>query len=167
MIRRLINKASLLVSELRSIYLNFKYLPLATAKKLPILIHWSVKVDIVGSQIMFDSIPKKFIFQYGIDQGVDISENKTSYFILKNSSLNLSGRYPTKIRRGGTISGQNTKISIGGNFFANSNFYLKSQKEMHIGRNVMLGYDVSMRDSDGHEFQKTKPSTRSLWTQQV
>lgn len=163
MMGKIRNEISLMASKIRSVYFNFRYLPFEIARHLPFFVHWSVKINIVNSQINFDSLPSKFIFQYGIDKSPDVPTNQESLFVLQNSVLNLSGRYPVKIRRGGAIACENARLAIGGYFFANSNLYLKCQKEIEIGNDVMLGYNVSIRDSDGHVINNVKnPSAKII-----
>lgn len=155
-------KINLFLSKIKSGYINFRYLPLKYALKQPLLIDWRVKVQINDSIINFDTIPTKHIFQYGIQHSPDVSENSKCLLALNNSVMNLSGTYPVIIRGGSTISCQNATISFGGNFFANSNLYLKSDIGINIGNDVMFGYDVSLRDSDGHVFNGEKNSSRRI-----
>jgi acetyltransferase-like isoleucine patch superfamily enzyme len=161
-IKRIIQEISKIFSIVKSIYINFKYLPFEYAKHLPLLVHWSTKMFIKDSKILFDTIPHRFIFQFGVESSPDVPENKVTRITLVQSTLSFSGKYPVKIRRGSTISGTQSVIQIGGNVFINSNLYLKTSKKIVIGNDVMLGYNVSLRDSDGHSFNESKKSSDKI-----
>ena len=48
------NKLTLCLSLLRSVYLNFKFLPLDEAIKVPLLFHYKFKIDKTVKKGMFE-----------------------------------------------------------------------------------------------------------------
>lgn len=48
------------------------------------------------------------------------------------------------------LVGKNSEVTFGKNFSAGNNFYISSNKGVAFGDYVLLGWNVSIRDSDGH-----------------
>lgn len=48
------------------------------------------------------------------------------------------------------LIGKKSKVHFGNNFSAGKNFYLSSNTGVSFGENVLLGWNVAIRDSDGH-----------------
>lgn len=155
-------KISLILSKIFSIYINFRYLPFRTAKKLPMLFYWKTKVKIInGSSIKFTDTPNRFTFRFGVDESFSLPSNDKNIFYLNKSNIELSSEGLIEIRKGSIISLNHANVYVGKNFYANNNFFLESFKEILIGDNSMFGYEVSIRDSDGHIFNGMRESSSS------
>lgn len=138
----------------KSLYFNFKSLPIQQAIKLPILVGnnvelWSIHKGcvILKGKISFGSI------RLGIDKGsIGIHNNRHSIIYLPgNSNIIFQGN--ASICKGFTIRcGKNGFINFGNNFFSNQNCSFFSGTSIIFGDNVLIGWNVQSRDSDGHRI---------------
>lgn len=142
-------------SILRSLWFNFKFLPFSQACKLPILLGKNIYVSVRGEvKIRADKISFGMI-RLGLNEGsLGIQTYNKSFLILAKGSL-VVFKGKAVLSRGFTLrNGENAIATIGANFFANQNFQMFSSTNMIVGDDVLIGWDVQLRDSDGHKIYK-------------
>lgn len=139
------------LSILKSIYLNFKVFNYKTAIKLPILVSYNTKlVGIKKNSIFVDSSIGFGGIKIGVG-GIDVVQgSKTSLLRIENGGkIIFSGI--AQFSEGISIRiGPNGSLNIGNNFSANKNCSVLCDGNMKIGNDVLLGWKVNIRDSDGH-----------------
>lgn len=139
------------LSIIKSIYLNFKVFNYKTAMKLPILVSYNTKlVGIKKDSIVIDNSIGFGGIRIGFE-GIDIvQENKKSLLRIDDGGkIVFSGI--AQFSEGISMRiGPNGILSIGNNFAANKKCSLICDGNMKIGDNVLLGWKVNIRDSDGH-----------------
>jgi len=136
---------------LKSIYFNFKYLPLKTALKLPILISNRTYLKLCAGSITINGPIKTGMIQIGFAT-VGIFDHKRS-----RSIWNVSGRV---IFNGKTFIGQGCKLSVGGkgvltlgsDFNVSSETAIACSKAITFGNNCLLSWEILMMDDDYHEI---------------
>lgn len=132
-----------------TIYINFRLLKFHEALRLPIYCDYRTKIRIKKSKIYLSDRAKGTTFGvkfgFGGSKGIETHRN---YIILDNSKLYLAGR--ATFMRGISLKIENSAVKIGNNFNINKNGKIFSRKEIIIGDDVMIGWDVTILDSDGH-----------------
>jgi len=121
--------------------------------KLPVYISYKTKLkEIHYGTILIKEKYKPFMIKFGIGGSNGIIENSHSELCLeKNSKIVFEGT--AHFAAGNSIrnSGQ---IYIGNNFGMNKNSFLSCYNKIEIGSDVITGWNVSIRDSDGHSLIK-------------
>lgn len=136
----------------KTIYINFKTLPFATAIKFPIL---------CGKKVRLKNLHKGCILcrnsfasvRFGLDGGSwDMNTGKISVLSFGNKGqlicdglVNVCSSFIIN------ISGV---VHFGDNFSSNTGFLLSCEKEISFGKNALLGWNVTMIDGDGHKILK-------------
>lgn len=135
----------------KSVYINLKVFDFKTAIKLPILVSYNTKLIGVnkGSIVIGDSLRfGKVRIGFG---GVDIlREGKKSLLRIDNGGKIIFNGL-AQFSQGNSIRvGANGTLIIGNNFAVNKECSIICDGNMKIGNDVLLGWKVNIRDSDGH-----------------
>lgn len=144
----------LFVSLPITIWFNFKTLSIKQAIKLPILIDY--RTIIKGAKKGSIIIPSNSSFatiKYGWGNGSEgnICNNKNFLYINDSGKIIFSGK--SQFALGVTLRIDNNGIiEFGKNFRANQNFSCFSNTHIKFGNNVLIGWNVNIRDSDGHRI---------------
>ncbi|RGM68374.1 acyltransferase [Phocaeicola vulgatus] len=145
-----------LISLPISIWINFKVFPFRTAILLHIIIDYRTSIYGHGLQKGSIILPAKFNFgliKIGWGNGsLGNPHNKRNYIIISGKGkLIFNGK--TQFAMGVTLRSDNDGvIQFGQNFRANQNFTCFSNTEINFGDNVLIGWNVNIRDSDGHKI---------------
>lgn len=141
-----------LLSLPKTIYFNFKTFPVSIARKLPVIIAYDVKIAETHKGIIeFTPKVKKIrpgmvVFGYGGSRGQ--IPNHRGEICLQKGKLVLDG---SMILGKGSSLRLNGNLFIGDNFKGNQNTFIScTSSSSKIGEDVMLGWNVAIRDSDGH-----------------
>jgi len=131
----------------KTIYFNMRCFPFSTAVKLPILISYRTKIiEVQRGTIKFTNPPKRFGVKIGFGGSDGIVERKGE-ICLDDGCVYFEGKADfckgTSLRNEGIIY-------FGNNFWANRNCTIWCSREMRFGQNILLGWNVVLRDSDGH-----------------
>ena len=142
----------LLLSLPKTILFNFRSLPFSQAIKLPIIIGYNVKVlETHKGIITFSDRVEKIRFgmiRFGFGGPRGIVSNKRGEVVLEKGMLVFDGE--AFFGEGSSIR-LNANLHIGKHFSASKNAFVScSANGSSIGDNVMFGWNVSVRDSDGH-----------------
>jgi acetyltransferase-like isoleucine patch superfamily enzyme len=131
--------------------------------KFPLLINYNTKISLKKNAIVVpDDFPfLGFRFGIGGSKGIPVL-SRNSLIIRDGAKLVLKGK--CHISNGSSIRIDNGEVDIGTNFSANKNFLLTSSEKISINNDVTCGWNVSIRDSDGHsvfqsgiELENKKP----------
>lgn len=144
----------LLLSIIRSIYYNFKCFPIQKAIKLPILIRHNACIKGLNrNTILIPEDVKPFMIRIGFGGSIGVSTLSKNFILIeKGSLLNFLGK--ARFAIGIQIRIENSSIlSIGDQFSSNKNSAIFCSKGILIGENVLFGWNVSIRDSDGHKIK--------------
>lgn len=151
-----IKKLCLLRSIFTTIWFNFHYLPFKQAIKLPILLYKPQIIASKGSIIIKGEI-KPFMIKLGIPQ----------IFIYPNTGVMFENWGGQIVFEGSCNVGNASAISVGekgvlhinDNFRATCSLKLACYHWINIGRNVLVGWDCLITDSDFHVLTKADGST--------
>lgn len=136
-----------ILSVLKSLYYNVYLFGLSGAH-LPVIFFWNVKIygmrkgaiEIGGGRVHIGGQGSK---------GLDPHEH-TYIIIGENGKLIFKGC--ANIAAGTTIRVDSGVLTLGENFNCNINCLISCTKEITIGSDVLLGWNVNIRDSDGHSI---------------
>ena len=152
----------------KSIIFNFKVFPFKIAIKLPILISYKVKTKGIKKGAIKIELPAKSkSIQIGFGGTMGIEHNKESVFIISEGGC-ITFADNVQLSQGVNIRiGQKGNLVIGNNFAANKNCCIFCDTDMKIGKDVLIGYNVNIRTSDGHriydiETNENNPTVKTI-----
>lgn len=136
-----------LLSVPKTIYVNIRCFPLRTAVKLPLLISYrTVLVELHRDMIEFSNSPSRFMVKIGFGGSTGIMDRK-SLLCLESGRIVFEGKASfgagIVLRNGG-------QLTFGDGFWANKNCTIWCSQEISFGKNVLFGWNIVLRDSDGH-----------------
>lgn len=144
----------LLISLPITIWFNFKTLPIRQAIRLPILIDYRTKIKSgkKGSIIIPSNSPFATI-KYGWGEGSkgNFCNNKNFIYIHDSGKIIFNGK--AQFALGVTLRCDNKGIiEFGKNLKTNQNFSCFSNTYIKLGNDILIGWNVNIRDSDGHHI---------------
>lgn len=144
-----------LISLPKTIIFNFMHLPLNQAIKLPILIGFNTKVHISkNASIKINHHLSPFMVKYNIgegSEGVEIGRNGHGLLKLSaGSKLIFNGK--ALFQKGVSIRCEGGNLEIGSNVQVNKHSFISCSSEIIIGDDALFGWNVEIRDSDGHSL---------------
>ncbi|MBO0446601.1 acyltransferase [Enterococcus ureilyticus] len=146
---------SKLLSIPKSIFWNFRLLPFKQALRLPLLFHFKTRMYVNKGTMILLKDAKLFNFSFGFGGSLGVARNKESFFIVRNSgTLKIKGK--STFAAGSSIRVEEGVLEIGANFNANKNCYISVFKKVIIGEQVLLGWNVTLIDNDGHTIDSNQ-----------
>ena len=137
-----------LISLPKTIFFNFKCLPINQAIHLPIFVAYNVKLlNLKKNVISIETVVKFGLVRIGFS-GTEIISSNRSLIDLKQGKVIFKGK--SVITKGCTISVTGGTIILGNNFYANRNCFISCTDRLVVGNNVLLGWSVILFDSAGH-----------------
>lgn len=149
----------MILSIPKILWINLRIFPLRTALKLPIWIHYKTKIASVhrGCIKIDEQNIKPGMIRIGCSMGsagvfngaypkesgggyIDIKKNCSIEFL---GEAQLAGGISLRVDKGGSII-------FGKNFTCNSYCFFAANKMINFGDNCTLGWNVNIRDVDGH-----------------
>ena len=130
----------------KTIFFNIKAFPLKEAVRLPVMVHFNTRIDSLKKGCITIRDPVRF--------GIKIGFGGTRKIFPRRSYVDIGyGKvfFEKRALFGEGISLSNAGIlHIGDNFFSNTNSTIWCSKEIAVGKDALLGWNVLLRDSDGH-----------------
>ena len=139
--------------NIRSVYINFRKLPLKQAIHLPILVSRRCCINSLSGIIKITGTVRPGLIQIGYGN-VDVFDKQYS-----RSVLDIKG---TVLFQGKTRIGQGAKISVGklGRLYFGENFQISAEslvichKQIEFGNSVLLSWGIQILDTDFHKICK-------------
>ncbi len=131
----------------KTLYFNFRCFPFSTAVKLPVLVSFRTKIlELHRGVITFGCRPYRFMVKFGFGGSSGIIERK-NLICLEDGHVHFDGKADfcagTSLRNGG-------ELRFGDHFWSNKNCTIWCSESISFGANVLLGWNIVFRDSDGH-----------------
>ncbi|HFI0680217.1 TPA: acyltransferase [Streptococcus suis] len=147
------NGFKLLISLPKIIYVNFKVFSIEKAIRFPILCSYNLKIgNLTKNSIRISDTLSPFMIKINWEsgsEGINIGESSKGFLhVADGSSITFKGR--ASMASGISIRIDNGEVIIGKNFFCNKNCNISCMSSIMIGDNSLLGWNVVIRDSDGH-----------------
>ena len=120
----------------------------------PVLIHYNTYIVNKGQIIPPPFVRQHFSSRIGFCGSFGISTTKRQVIsVSKGCTLHFKGRF--SIGYGGVVRIENSGcVCLGTNFNANKNFSIFCNKSISFGNDVLIGWNVSVRDNDGHNIYR-------------
>ena len=135
----------------KTIFFNFKVFKFKVAIKLPIFISNNVRIfEIYKNCININSKVSPFMIRIGIGGSPAINEEKGLIFLNKKKGGKLIFNGKANLAYGIKIYNNSGTIEFGKGFSANKNCFLSCDEKITFGNDVLLGWNINIRDSDGH-----------------
>lgn len=136
------------ISLWKSLIFNLRHFGIK-GLKFPVLISKKAKIRVQGKIILPSYGFGTVTFGFGGSEGV--VEKKYSYFsIARNATVVFKGK--AGISKGSSIRVDDGTPVLGKNFSTNKNCFIACSKGICIGNDVTLGWNVNIRDNDGHRI---------------
>lgn len=136
----------------KTIWVNFVVFSPNIAIHLPILVSHGIKIGKLqrGCILINSTEIKPFMIKLGVE-GVDgTSAFRKGYITIeKDSKIVFRGK--ASFARGVSLRAKGGIVKFGTNFYANCNFSLVCLDRVEFGDDCLLGWDVNVRDCDGHQ----------------
>lgn len=136
----------------KTVYFNFCLFEPKTAIKLPILVDYKTKFYALHRNTVVLNTKATFgMIKIGWGEGATGNEcNRFSYWtIKKNCKVIFDGS--AHFAKGVSLRADNDgQIIFGKNFTANQNFFCASNTSISFGANILVGWNIHVRDGDGH-----------------
>lgn len=138
-----------LISMPKSIYFNFACLPFRQAIKIPFYVNYKTQLHTKRSVIKFGNEVSlhPFMIKFGNRGSEGIMAHNSNCIWLDGGSVTFNGSAAFGIGSSIRVSGD---LIFGKSFCANRNTFIACSKSVRFGDDVLLGWNVSVRDSDGH-----------------
>ena len=158
---------SMLISIPKIIYLNFKLFNVRTALRFPIIVSWNTKLHVWGGKrgnVELRNWDKPYHVFYGFGGSEHIISNKYGLIqIGEKGQVIFHGK--ANFSEGCSLRCDYGRISFGNEFSANKNCCINCELDMEFGDKVLFGWNVTVRDTDGHavfENQERKISQKRV-----
>lgn len=160
-IKKVLNFGLFFLASLpKTVYFNLASLPLKQAVRLPIIVGYNMRIlETHRGIIEFSDKVKRIrpgMVRFGFGGTKGIVANRYGVICLERGKLVLDG---TMTMGEGASIRVNGILRVGNHFSANKNCFVScSAQGSVIGDDVMLGWNASIRDSDGHTvYHKGEP----------
>lgn len=139
----------LLLYYVYSFFFCIRYLPWKQAKKIPILIHPSVKIkSLHKGDIIINGRIWRGMISLGFDGTVGRSKQSSLLFVNHGCQLTFNGY--ACISKGFQIVIQYGELRFGANQYFNGDCFFSCYNNVFMGNNVMCGWNVSFMTTNGH-----------------
>lgn len=148
---------SIILGLPKTLRLNFCVFGIKEALVLPILVAPNVRINWKALHRGTISLLKykPGLVNIGFYEGIGgTTSKKTIIDIRRNGHLQFSGK--TCIARGSYVLIENADVCIGNNFHGGNNLKLIARKKIIVGDNVLISWDCTIMDSDGHDIYNKK-----------
>lgn len=141
-----------IICGLYSVYSNFRLFHFRVAIKLPLQVHYKTRISACKNSIIIDGEVQRFMLKLGFGGSEGVIENSYSYLYIKQGGT-LKIRGEIVIAPGCSIRiERNAQLCLGKNFSMNKNGFIYCANSINIGDNVLIGWNVNIRDNDGHDI---------------
>ena len=154
------------ISFPKSFIINWKLFGMKEAFLCPVFIANSVKCKGIkkGSIVVEAGDKYRGMINIGFGGSLGICANRTGYFIIGDT-----GRVVFKgtagLAHGSSLRVDNGDLIFGNSFSCNKNCFISCSEGIEFGDDVLLGWNVNVRDSDGHKVyhdSELKPSLKPI-----
>lgn len=145
----------ILCSLPKTIYFNFRALKLEDAMYLPFIISYKTKFgEIHKNRIKLCNWKEqhyRIIFGFGGSRHI-LSNKKAFLSIGKDATIIFNGK--SNFGEGISLRCDKGNLTFGKNFSTNKNCCISCNYIMRFGKDVLLGWNINIRDTDGHKIYR-------------
>lgn len=149
------NKMIFHVSLMKTLYFNVYYFPIKQAIKLPVLVGRKMKLKNMGARtsvrINCEKI-KTGMVHLGLPYGSFDKFSGYGYWsVSPNGKVTFGDNNRFKADNKIVVVG-NGELTFGTRVSSNSGFIVSCSKSIRFGDNVLMGWDITIIDEDGHKI---------------
>ncbi|MBR5451678.1 MAG: acyltransferase [Clostridia bacterium] len=149
------NFAEIIFSIPKTLWFNFKVLPIKKAIKLPCVVSYHIKIKGVNKKnfIFLQENPASFSVRigFGSSLGARRQSKKGLVSIENGGKIVLCGK--TGFSQGVILATNGAEIKFGENFRCNYSSTIDATNDnITFGENVVIGWNVTVRNGDGHKI---------------
>lgn len=135
------------LSILKSVWINFRYLPINQAKKMPLLIAFDTTFTCHSEGILFEALIHRNMIRIGFHEVPACNRMKTKFEI--KGTLIFRGE--AHIGNGSKIFvDKNASMILGNDFKISANSSILCYYKIEFGHNIQFSWDCLVMDSDTH-----------------
>lgn len=135
-----------------SVYVNLKLFPINEAIKFPVFVSRNIVVkNLKKNSIKIEGKLEPFLVTIGIG-GVDGISEVRKGLLQFGSSGQIFFKGKAQLSKGVALRVSTGKLVFGKNFYSNCNLTVICSEEVEFGDNCLLGWNVHIRDCDGHSI---------------
>lgn len=151
-IQRIIKIAKYLSDLPQTIYFNFRILPFHQAIQLPIYVSKYCRIKgAKKNSIRIQGEIRRGMVQFGKETGTKIgNRSKKLYIIFGKGSIMYFGGDASFSQGCSVLLQKKATVSFGNDFSCNTGSTIIGYKKINFGNDVVLGWNVMVRDGDGH-----------------
>ena len=135
------------ISLPKTLYFNIRIFDLKTALKMPTFIAYDVTLSSLKGKVILPKDVSTFMVKIGLGGSEGVTCGK-GYF-KNNGIIQFKGK--ASFGKGVSIRVDQGMVCFGNNFSCNRNCFISVSNQMSFGNNTLLGFNISIRDSDGHK----------------
>lgn len=141
-----------IISIPKTLYFNLKMFPLNMAIKLPVLVGYNVSFGKLarGRMCLENWSKEHYRVIIGLGGSPHITSNKNGYLSCGKDAL-ITFKGPATFAEGSSLRVDHGDIQFGANFSTNKNCCFNCERRMTFGDNVLFGWNINVRDTDGHQ----------------
>ena len=138
------------ISLPKTVFVNFKVFSFKDAVRFPLFCAWNVKCEGLNKGCIVVNTCESGFWGIKIGNGGSngIPEQKSKVIISQNGKIYFKGK--ANLGAGIVIRIDGGILTFGDNFRSNKNAFLACNTSLQFGDDVLLGWNVNIRDSDGH-----------------
>lgn len=144
----------ILLSTIRSIRFNLECFPLREAIKMPVLLHYKLRLGARGHRgaIRIEAPIRPRMITFGIHQGsFNIASENMYLEIGKGGQLITHGS--VAFYKGCNITiNEKATLEVGKDCVFNANMLISAARAICLGEQVFVGWNVTILDGDGHDM---------------
>lgn len=136
----------------KTLYVNFRSFPFSDAIKLPVIIMGKTKfVGLKKGAIIIDAPIRRGMIKVAALKSAKsgVMVNNSAKLVFRNNGK-LVFKGDVSLGAGTSICTSGEKIVFGNRFSCNVNCFFSSCTSISFGEDVLLGWNVNIRDDDGH-----------------
>jgi len=136
----------------KTVIFNFMMFPPKMAAKLPVIVGYDVRLGKLarGRMCLENWDKKKYRVTIGLGGSPHISSYRKGYLSCGNEAM-ITFRGSATFAEGVSLRVDHGDIEFGANFSTNKNCVFNCERRMTFGENVLLGWNINVRDTDGHQ----------------
>lgn len=143
----------IIISLPKTLYLNFKIFKFKQALKLPVFVQYNVKISgIYRGCFIIDCKIETFMIKIGFGGSPAIHTNFSILKLSKTAKSKIIFNGKANFCEGIVLYSNGGLLTVGNNFFANKNCFISFDYNIIFGNDVLIGWNVNIRDSDGHKI---------------
>lgn len=137
---------------IKSIDVNYRLFGLKGVCTLPIKVRRGIKIGTLErNSVEVSNNCKRFMIKMGYN-GSPFVDYRREYLSILGGKIKFDGS--CTIAEGFSIFVNGGTLQFGDGIFINRNVLIQCEDEIKIGKDVLIGWNINIRDTDGHQIKK-------------